>query len=205
MTCRRMLSVLPISLLIAQPAGAQSPSADSLAVRVDPIFTRFDSRGLGCVAGVYQNGKIIFAKGYGLANLEYDAPATASAPFIVGSVSKQFTAASIALLIERGKLSENDDVRKYVPELPDYGKTITVGDLVHHTSGLRDFLTLVSVSGMRLDDGYTVGDILQLAARQRHLNFDPGTEYLYSNTGYVVLGVIVQRVSGKSLRDFAAE
>src|SRR5207244_4256543 len=101
--------------------------------------------------------------------------------------------------------SEDDDVRKWVPELPDYGKKITVGELVHHTSGLRDFWTLVQVAGMRNDDTYSVQDILQLAARQRNLNFDPGAEYLYSNTGYVVLGVVIARASGKSLRDFAAE
>ena len=116
----------------------------------------------------------------------------------MGSVSKQFTAASIALLVEQGRISLDDDVHKYVPELADYGKKITVGQLVHHTSGIRDFWALVDAAGMRPDDGYTVADILTLASRQKHLNFDPGAEYNYSNTGYVLLGVIVQRVTGKT-------
>src|SRR5689334_21194450 len=123
----------------------------------------------------------------------------------MGSVSKQFTAAAIALLVEQGRLSLNDDVRKYVPELHDYGKRVTIDNLVHHTSGIRDFWALVDLAGMRSDDGYTVGDVVALASRQRNLNFDPGAEYAYSNTGYVLLGVVVQRVTGKTLRQFAAE
>ena len=112
---------------------------------------------------------------------------------------------AIALLVDEGRLSLDDDVRKYVPELPDYGKRITVSELVHHTSGIRDFWALVDAAGMRFDDGYTVNDVVSLAARQHHLNFDPGSEYNYSNTGYVLLGVIVQRVTGKTLREFANE
>jgi CubicO group peptidase (beta-lactamase class C family) len=187
------------------PIRVAAQTIDSLTPRVDAIMGRYTADAPGCATGVYQNGRIIFAKGYGQANLEYRTPITSATPFIVGSVSKQFTAAAIALLVEDGRISLSDGVRKYVPELRDYGKPITVGQLVHHTSGLRDFWTLVSAAAMRNDDGYTANDILQLASRQRNLNFDPGAEYLYSNTGYVVLGIIVQRVTGKSLRDFSAE
>jgi len=201
----RLTISLLATVVLSSVASAQQLSPD-LASRVDGVFARFarpDSP--GCALGVFQNGTITYSKGYGTANLEYGVPITASTPFISGSVAKQFTAAAIALLVEQGRLSLDDDVRKYIPELPDYGARITVDHLVHHTSGLRDFWALVQVAGMRFDDGYTVGDVIRLAARQKHLNFPPGTEYDYSNTGYIALGLIVQRVTGKSLREFTAE
>lgn len=194
------------SLLASCPLMAQQPLTASTTQRIDAVFARYNrSDSPGCAVGVYQNGAITYAMGYGSANLEYGIPITANTPFISGSVAKQFTAAAIALLVEQGRISLDDDVRTYIPELPDYGKKITIDHLVHHTSGLRDFWTLVDVSGMRFDDGYTAGDVIRLAARQTQLNFPPGSEYAYSNTGYVSLGVIVQRVTGKSLREFAAE
>jgi CubicO group peptidase (beta-lactamase class C family) len=197
--------VLIATIAAASSAAAQSPLSDSLVRGIDGVFSRFTSKTPGCAVGVFQNGSIAFAKGYGLANIEYDAPITPQTPFIMGSVSKQFTAAAIALLVEQGRLSLDDDVRKYVPELHDYGKRVTIDHLVHHTSGIRDFWALVDLAGMRYDDGYNVADVVALAARQRNLNFDPGAEYAYSNTGYILLGVVVQRVTGKTLRQFAAE
>jgi CubicO group peptidase (beta-lactamase class C family) len=198
-----------LALLIA-PAAAGTVSAQTLpepiARRIDAVYAKYSAPSApGCVVGVYKNGKIVYARGYGSANIEYDAPITPQTPFIMGSVSKQFTAAAIALLIEDGRIEPTDDVRKYIPELHDYGKTITIDHLVHHTSGLRDFWTLVQAADMRNDDGYNADDVLRLAARQRDLNFDPGAEYNYSNTGYVLLGIVVQRVTGKTLRQFAAE
>ena len=206
MTVRRsMLVVLGALATTGGSAIAQSALPDSLARRVDAVFAKYTPAGPGCAVGVFQNGQISYAKGYGSANIEFGVPITPQTPFIMGSVSKQFTAASIALLVEQGRISLDDDVHKYVPELADYGKKITVGQLVHHTSGVRDFWALVDAAGMRPDDGYTVADVLALASRQKHLNFDPGAEYNYSNTGYVLLGVIVQRATGKTLRQFAAE
>jgi len=205
MTIRRSLLVLVGAVATTGSASAQATLPDSLGRRVDAVFAGFTPSGPGCAVGVFQNGRIAYAKGYGSANIEFGVPITPKTPFIMGSVSKQFTAASIALLVEQGRISLDDDVHKYVPELADYGKRITVGQLVHHTSGIRDFWALVDAAGMRPDDGYTVADILTLASRQKHLNFDPGAEYSYSNTGYVLLGVIVQRVTGKTLREFAAE
>ena len=196
---------LVAALAATGPATAQSTVPDSTVRRIDAVFARYAADGPGCALGVFQNGRITLAKGYGLANIEYGAPITPHTPFIMGSVSKQFTAAAIALLVEQGRISLDDDVRKYIPELPDYGKRVTIDNLVHHTSGIRDFWALYEAAGTRLDDGYTVDDILALAARQKHLNFDPGAEYNYSNTGYVLLGLIVQRVTGKSLRQFAGE
>jgi len=199
------LTVSIIAFAIASPALAQQ-LPDSMATRVDAVFARFNRPDSPCCAlGIFQNGAITYSKGYGSANLEYGVAITPATPFISGSVAKQFTAAAIALLVEQGRISLDDDVRKYIPELPDYGARITIDQLVHHTSGLRDFWALVQVAGMRFDDGYTVGDVIRLAARQKHLNFPPGTEYDYSNTGYIALGLIVQRVTGKSLRDFTAE
>jgi CubicO group peptidase (beta-lactamase class C family) len=184
---------------------AQSTVPDSLTRRVDSVFSRYNASTPGCALGVYQNGRVAYSKGYGLASVEFGVPITPRTPFITGSLSKQFTAAAIALLVEQGRISLNDDVRKYVPELHDYGKRVTIDHLVHHTSGIRDWWALVDVAGMRPDDGYTVDDVLALAAKQRHLNFDPGAEYNYSNTGYVLLGAVVKRVTGKTLRQFAAE
>ncbi len=193
-----------ISIAAAPIARAQQIPDDSLSRAVDRIFAT-DRTGPGCAVGVYENGRVALARGYGSANLEYDAPITPETPFIVGSVSKQFTAAAIALLVQDGRISLDDDVRKYVPELPAYQRPITIGELVHHTSGLRDFWEIVGASGLRFDDGYTVDDMMRMAERQHALNFTPGDRYMYSNTGYLVLGVVVKRVSGKSLRDFAAE
>jgi CubicO group peptidase (beta-lactamase class C family) len=203
---RRALRFASLILAIsASPSAAQNALGDSLAHRIDAVFARYTSTTPGCAIGVFQNGKIAFAKGYGLASVEFAAAITPSTPFIMGSVSKQFTAAAIALLVEQGRISLDDDIRKYVPELHDNGKRVTIDHLVHHTSGIRDWWALVDAAGMRPDDGYTVDDVLALAARQRHLNFDPGAEYNYSNTGYVLLGIVVNRVTGKSLRQFAAE
>src|SRR5215470_13055258 len=191
--------------LFAAPLLAQGRLPDSVARRIDAVFSRFTPDGPGCEMGVFQNGHVAYAKGYGLANIEYGVPLTPTTPMIMGSVSKQFTAASIALLVEQGRISLSDDVHKYIPELADYGKPITIDQLVHHTSGVRDWWALVDAAGMRPDDGYTVGDVVALASRQKGLNFDPGAEYNYSNTGYILVGVIVQRASGKTLRQFAAE
>ena len=192
-------------LLPARTLLGQNTFPDSIAKRVDAVFAQYTTQTPGCAMGVFQNGKIALAKGYGLANIEYGIPLTPKTPMIMGSVSKQFTAAAIALLVEQGKISLDDDVHKYVPELADYGKKITIDQLVHHTSGVRDWWALVDAAGMRPDDGYTVADVVALASRQKGLNFDPGAEYNYSNTGYILLGVIVQRVTGKTLRQFAAE
>ena len=193
--------------VLASAVSAQAPASasHSLASKVDEIFSAFTPEGPGCAVAVYQNAKVVLSKGYGTANLEYGVPITPSTPFIVGSVAKQFTAATIALLVEEKRLALTDDVRKYVPELKDYGTPITIDHLVHHTSGLRDWWELVGAAGLRYDDTYTVQDVLDMTARQRGLNFTPGERYVYSNTGYIVLGLVVQRVTGKSLREFAAE
>lgn len=201
----RLLMVAALAAAPLIPLPAQGPATDSLSRAVDQVFARFTPSGPGCGAAVYQNGTVRLARGYGAANIEYGVPITPDTPFITGSLSKQFTAAAIALLVEEKRIALGDDVRKYIPELPDYGKTITIDHLVHHTSGLRDWWELVGLAGLRYDDTYAVQDVLDMTARQRALNFDPGSRYLYSNTGYILLGVIVQRVTGQSLRTFTEE
>jgi len=200
--------VLALAAAVVPHATAATPPTlpDSIVHRIDSVFARYDRPDVpGCAVGVYENGGIAFEKGYGSANLEYGIPISPTTPFIMGSVTKQFTAAAIALLVDQGRISLDDDVHKYIPELPDYGQRITINELVHHTSGLRDFWALVETAGMRLDDTYAVSDVLDLASRQKHLEFAPGTEYDYSNTGYVALGEIVRRVSGESLARFEAD
>src|SRR6266404_2547478 len=173
---------------------------------VDEVFADLTKAGSpGCALGVYRDGKILYSKGYGLANLEESVPISPQSVFDIGSTSKQFTAASILLLEKQGKLSVNDDVRKYIPELPDYGQKITILHLLNHTSGLRDYLTLMELAGINTDSVTTDEDALQMIFRQKVLNFAPKSDWLYSNTGFFLLSVIVKRVSGKTLREFAAE
>jgi CubicO group peptidase (beta-lactamase class C family) len=192
-------------------AQAPAPRTDSLAPdsipgRIDRIFARWDHvNSPGCALGVSRDGEMVYQRGYGMSNLEHAIAITPPSIFHVASISKQFTAFSILLLEKDGKLSVNDDVRKYIPELPSYGKTITIDHLLHHTSGLRDQWDLLGLADWREDDLITEDDVLRVVARQKQLNFEPGAEYLYSNTGYTLLAIIVKRVSGRSLRDFADE
>src|SRR5437879_2188578 len=193
-------------LLSTGRVGRVATSDEKSAAAVDEVFSDLTKPGTpGCALAVYRDGKIIYAKGYGLANIEEDVAITPQSVFDIGSTSKQFTAASILLLEKQGKLSVDDDVRKFVPELPAYGQQITIVQLLNHTSGLRDYLTLFELAGINIDSVTTDGDALALITRQKALNFAPGTDWLYSNSGFFLLSVIVQRASGKTLREFASE
>src|ERR1700719_2785708 len=204
---QRTASGFATILLVWNASGAAYKNSDEKsAAAVDEVFSDLAKPGSpGCALGVYRDGKIVYSKGYGLANLEENVAITPQSVFDIGSTSKQFTAASILLLEKQGKLSVSDNVRKYLPELPDYGKKITILQLLNHTSGLRDYLTLMELAGINTDSVTTDEDALALIVRQRALNFAPGSEWLYSNTGFFLLSVIVKRVSGKTLREFAAE
>ena len=196
------MRLLVLALIVPVIASAQDPTPS----KIDAVFARFDhADSPGCIVGVTRAGKMVYEKGYGMADLERDRPITPSSIFHVASISKQFTAMSILLLEQQGKLSIDDDVRKYIPELPDYGKRITLRNMLGHTSGIRDQWTLLRIAGWRDDDLITEDDVMWAVTRQRALNFNPGDEYLYSNSGFTLLGVIVKRVSGHSLRDFADE
>jgi len=144
-------------------------------------------------------------KGYGSANLEYNIPITKSTVFNLASVSKHITAYCIALLESEGKLSIEDDIRKYLPELPDFGKTIKIKHLLHHTSGLRDPYGLMYLRGWNPLDVLKNRNVIRLLERQKELNNDPGDSYMYSSSNYIVLSEIIKKVSGKSLSDWAKE
>jgi CubicO group peptidase (beta-lactamase class C family) len=175
--------------------------------QVDKIFSKWDSTiSPGCALSVMQDGQIVYKRGYGMADLDHDIPITPQTVFHVASISKQFTAASIILLAQEGKLSLDDDVRKYIPELPDFGGRITIRQLIHHTSGLRDQWSLLGLAGWRYSlDLITDDDVLDLISRQKELNFKPGDQHVYCNTGYTLLAQIVKRVSGQTLRQFTSQ
>ncbi len=160
----------------------------------------------GCTVGLYQGAQIVYRHAYGMANLDHDVKLKPASVFHVASVSKQFTAAAILLLAGEGKLSIDDDVRKYIPELPDFGERITIRHLANHTSGIRDQWALLGLAGWRYSrDLITDDDVLDLLARQKDLNFKPGERHVYSNSGYTLMAIIVSRVSGKSFREFTSE
>src|SRR5215471_8127646 len=189
---------------LAQETPTATAGEKTITARVDEVFSRFDKpESPGCALAVIKDGRIIYQHGYGMSNLEYGVRISPTSIFHVASISKEFTAMAIVLLAQQGKLSLDDDIRKYVPEVPDFGRRITIRHLIHHTSGLRDQWSLLEMAGWREDDVITEGDILDLISRQKALNFKPGEEHVYSNTGYTLLAVIVKRVSGQSLREFA--
>jgi CubicO group peptidase (beta-lactamase class C family) len=171
---------------------------------VDSIFAKWDKTDSpGCSLGIIQDGDLVYARGYGMANLEYDIPNSKSSVFRIGSTSKQFTAACIVLLAEQGRLSLDDTLNHFFPEFPDYAEKITIRHLLNHTSGIRDYLQIAYLKGLAGDDYYEDGDIMKWLVQQSDLNFKPGDSFLYSNSGYWLLGQIVQKVSGENMADFA--
>lgn len=201
----RLLAVILVLLLAGAMAGAQTLPEETRR-KVDGVFAEYSKPGSpGCAVGVVREGALIHARGYGLASIEHAIPLSPRSVLDIGSTSKQFSAASILLLAQQGKLSIDDEVRKHIPELPDYGRPLTIRHLLNHTSGLRDYLTLFSLAGVDFEGVTTAQDALNIIVRQKELNFSPGSEYLYSNSGFFLLSEIVQRASGKSLRRFAAE
>lgn len=188
-----------------QRANPETQQATA-AAQVDEIFSAYDHTWTpGCAVGVIRDGNFVLRRGYGMANLEYGIALSPESVFRIGSTSKQFTAAAVLLLTQEGKLSLDDDVRDYLPELNDFGTPVTIRHLMHHTSGYRDYLTLADLAGLRDDDYYTDTELLEMLSRQRELNFNPGDEHLYSNSGYWLLSQVVERASGKSLKEYAAE
>jgi CubicO group peptidase (beta-lactamase class C family) len=184
----------------------QPPIDDEAAKKVDEFLAQWDKKDLpGGAVGVVRDGKLVYKRAFGMANLEYDVPNTPLTLFNLASASKPFTAASIALLAQQGKLSLDDDIRKYVPELPKYDETVTIRHLIHHTSGIREYQALVLFGGLGTDNAYSDKSVLNMLARQKNISFKPGSKHQYSNSNYHLLGIIVGRVSGKSLRAFAEE
>jgi len=160
----------------------------------------------GCAVGVAKDGVTVFERAYGMADLEWGIPNTTETIFEAGSVSKQFTAALVILLVLDGELSLDDDIRNYIPEVPDYGYKITIRHLLSHTSGLRDWGRVAEISGWdRERRAHTHADVLDIVSRQTRLNHEPGTMFLYTNTGFNLLAILVERVSGMSFAQFSNE
>lgn len=203
-----------IALTTGAPAlGQSSRPAAAVTLRavaaadVDSIFGRWNNEAApGCAIAIDHDGKTVLSRAYGMADLEHGIPNRPETVFEAGSVSKQFTAAAVLALVDAGKLTLDTDVRKIIPELPDYGRVITVDQLLNHTSGLRDWGAVAGLAGWpRTTRVHTQKDALNIIVKQKALNFEPGAESSYTNTGYNLLTEIVQRVSGKSLADYSQD
>jgi len=184
---------------------AQSISA-AQKQKIQTLFKEWDStHSPGGTIGIFKEGELIFTKAYGMASLEYDVPNTVHTVYNIASVSKQVTAFSLVLLEQQGKLSLDDAVQKHLPEVPDFGQEITLRHLLHHTSGLRNFQNILTMAGWRDGDPMTNDDLLRYISDQKELNFSPGAEYLYCNTGFNLATAIVERISGKSFQKWTRE
>ncbi len=176
---------------------------ETLEAKVDRLFAEWDKPDSpGAALAVTRDDEVIYKRGYGTANLEYDIPITTATIFDIASVSKQFAAFAIATLAHDGKLSLDDDIRTYLPDVPDFGNTITIRHLLHHTSGLRDWVQSLVIAGVAMEDVISFKHILKMVRHQKTLNFEPGSEFLYSNTGYNLLAEIVETVTGDSFREW---
>ncbi len=201
---KRILSTI-ISLLLLAGLSSGQISEDKLK-EIDSLFVEWNRPNHpGGTVGVAVKGEPVFTKAYGLASLEYLVPNTYGTRFNIASVSKQFTAMGIVKLHLEGKLSIDDDIRKYLPELPDFGHKISLRHMLHHTSGLRSLHTLLALAGWRNDDMKNNDDLLRFMTRQEDLNFEPGSEYMYSNTGYILAAIIIEKITGDDFADWMKE
>jgi CubicO group peptidase (beta-lactamase class C family) len=182
--------------IVLQVFNSYSQTSQKQIQKIDSLFTSWNvSNHPGGSVLVSKDGKTIFSKSYGLANIEYNIPNTNNTLFNIGSISKQFTAMGIVLLEEQNKLSFDDNIRKYIPELPNFSEIITIRHLLHHTSGLRDLHGLLGLAGWRSGDLETNDDVYKIIKNQKELNFKPNEEFLYSNTGYILLAKIIENIS----------
>src|SRR5258706_7525405 len=186
----------------------QGRPAKSKLTEVDRIFAAFNTHTPGCAVGVSDRGTVALRAGYGMADLERRVPVYADTVFESGSVAKQFTAMAILLLAQQGKISLDDPVRKYLPELPDYGASLTIRHVLSHVSGLREWRLIATFSGTP-EGTYVLDnhDLLRIASKQRALNFDPGTAYSYTNTGFNISTILIERAlgNGKTFQTFTRE
>lgn len=198
--------ITPLLFSAALLWAPASSADDALEAKLDKVFAPWSrADGPGGLAAVIQDGKIIYAKGFGLASLEFGVPMKPDMASDIGSISKQFTATAILLLAEDGKLSLDDNINKHVPEIPTFGEEITIRHLLTHTSGLRDYITLYALGGNPIDTELSDSRILGIMGRQQGLNAKPGEEFNYCNTGFWLAGHIVEKVSGKTLGEFCKE
>ena len=209
-TRKNFLFVFAVVAFLSTATRAQVPNKEKVVAGAERAFEKFTKAYVapapGCAAAVSLSGETVFEKAFGLADLEHDVPNTPQTIFESGSVAKQFTAAAIVLLQQDGKLSLDDPVRKYIPELPDYGSPLTIRHLLNHTSGIRDWGTVMSLTGAGRGDRVISQDLaLDVITHQRALDFTPGSEYSYSNSGYNLVAIIVERVSKQKFATFLDE
>ena len=203
MQVMKTVRFLTVILILLVPAlSAQEVSEE----RINKVFEEFNQpQTPGCAVGVNYLGETVFAKGYGTANLDYGIPITPDSRFMIASISKQFSAAALLMLEQEGTLDLDDDLRSGIPEISQFGYPVTARQLIHHTSGLRDIYNLLIIADIGLDNTTTAGQALELLSRQQKLNFEPGTQHLYSNMAYFLISVIVEKYSGLSLREYSHE
>lgn len=196
--------LLLLGLVISSPLLAVDTFGPEVKKKIDTVFSRLDGTDRpGCAVGVIRDGELVLARGYGMASLDHGIAIAPDSVFRIASTSKQFTAACILLLEEQGLLSLDDDIRNYIPEMQEHAEAVTIRQLIHHTSGIRDYITIDRLKGRSGNHPTPPAESLADLARQKGLNFPPGSDHLYSNSGYFLLGVICQRASGMSLRAFA--
>ncbi|MEX0681640.1 MAG: serine hydrolase domain-containing protein [Balneolales bacterium] len=170
---------------------------------LDSIFFAFNRpNSPGCAVGVVDEGELVFTAGYGIANLDYNIPIRPDSRFMVASISKQFAAASLLMLEQQGLLDLDKDLRTYIPELPEFERPVTARHIIYHTSGIRDIYNLLSLADVGLDPTTTSEQALAMFGRQQRLNFEPGSQHLYSNSGYFLISVLVRKITGLSLREY---
>jgi len=197
------ITVIFIIALVSFNKAHSQTLPDSITKKIDNLFAQWNTpNSPGCAIGIIRNDSLIYSKGYGMADLEHDIPITPETIFYMCSVSKQFTGYAVELLARQGKLKLDEDIHVYLPLMADFGKRITVRNLLNHTSGIRDDISLAAISGLGADGMITEDLALNILKRQTSLNFAPGSSYLYSNSNYVLLSEIVSAVSGKSFRAF---
>jgi CubicO group peptidase (beta-lactamase class C family) len=173
---------------------------------VDSIFAEWDKPDVpGCALGIVKNGELIYARGYGIGDLEHDIAILPSSVFYLGSVSKQFVTFSVLLLEEQGKLNLDDEIQKFLPDFPEHESPLTIRHFIHHTSGVRDYFTLMNLMGRNYLDHIENNEVYELIKRQSALNFSPGDQYMYSNSCYFMLAMIIEKAAGQTLKEFAAE
>ena len=193
-----LILLFQISLALAQAQLSETQSQ-----KIDSLFQSWtEANHPGGTIGIMQNGEVIYSRAFGMASLEYEVPNTTETIFNTGSVSKQFTAMGIVLLHERGLLSVDDDIRKHLPDLPDFGHPITIRHMLHHTSGMRSLHAMLGLAGWRGDDSRTNEDLYRFMLNQKELNFTPGAEYLYCNTGYILMATIIEKVTSEKFPDW---
>src|SRR5215813_9296771 len=210
MNRKNLLFVLTVIAFLSSTTWAQVPDKAKVVAGAERAFEKvskaYVAPGPGCAAAVSLNGETVFEKAFGLADMEHNVPNTAQTIFESGSVAKQFTAASLVLLQQEGKLSIDDPVRKYIPELPDYGSPLTIRHLLNHTAGLRDWGTVMALTGAGRGDRVISQDLaFDVITHQRALNYTPGAEYSYSNSGYNLAAIIIERVSKQKFPAFVEE